>query len=183
MFDGEWTNDDSQIDQRAVLNEENLLLHNRVEELVVSDHGFNGDDWKELDLSYIPSLRVLQVGDECFKYVEEVELIGLKRLEKVVIGEECFTRRWEGNDPNRHFYLKDCERLKELKIGCFSFRDYSVCEIENLPSLEVIEIGKLNEGSVNFWFASLELKSDSERIEMMNRLAQFEITSILYGCV
>ena len=89
-----------------------------------------------------------------------------------------------GMNPNRHFYLKDCPKVKELRMGRKSFVDYSVCEIENLPSLEVIEIGKLNEGSVNFWFASkLELKSDSERIEMMNRLAQFEITSIRYGCV
>ena len=178
VFDGEWTNDDSQIDQRAVLNEENLLLHNRVEELVVSDHGFNGDDWKELDLSYIPSLRVLQVGDECFKYVEEVKLIGLKRLEKVVIGEECFTRRWEGNDPNRHFYLKDCERLKELKIGCFSFRDYSVCEIERVPSLEGIEMGDLIEACGNFYHASLELRSKWKGGRMMNRLAEAEIASL-----
>ena len=165
VFDGEWMNDDSKIDGRVVLTEENLLLHNRVEELVVSDRCFNRDGWRELDLSYIPDLRVLQVGDECFKYVDEVKLIGLKRLERVVIGEECFTRRWGGNDPNRHFYLKDCERLKELKIGCFSFRDYSVCEIERVPSLEGIEMGDLIETCSNFYYASLELRSDSQRVK------------------
>ena len=37
--------------------------------------------------------------------------------------------------------------------------DYSVCEIENVSSLEVIEMGELNEKSSNFWFASLELNS------------------------
>ena len=47
-------------------------------------------------------------------------------------------------------------------MGCLSFADYSVCEIENVPSLEVIEIGELNERSVNFCDASLELKSDSQ---------------------
>ena len=65
-------------------------------------------------------------------------------------------------NQNRHFYLKNCERLRELKIGCRSFSDYSVCEIENVDSLEVIEMGELNNDSVNFCEASLELKSDSQ---------------------
>ena len=63
-------------------------------------------------------------------------------------------------------------------MGRISFSDYSVCEIENVPSLEVIEMGELNEAIYNFRYASLELKSDSERTELMNRLAQFEITSL-----
>ena len=40
-----------------------------------------------------------------------------------------------------------------------------MCEIENVPSLEVIEMGELIEDSSNFWYASLELKSDSERMK------------------
>ena len=47
----------------------------------------------------------------------------------------------------------------------YSFSDYSVCEIENVPSLEVIEMGELNKKSCNFFTASLELKSDSERMK------------------
>ena len=52
--------------------------------------------------------------------------------------------------------------MRELKIGCWSFIDYSVCEIENVPSLEVIEMGDLNKLNYNFYFASLELKSSSQ---------------------
>ena len=84
-----------------------------------------------------------------------------------MIGKNSFTKQknsW-GNDPNRHFYLKNCERLRELKMGRYSFSDYSVCEIENMDSLEVIEMGDLNEYSVNFSSASLELKSDSQRMK------------------
>ena len=44
-------------------------------------------------------------------------------------------------------------------MGRYSFSDYDVCEIENVPSLEVIEIGTMNEASANFYCASLELKS------------------------
>ena len=45
-------------------------------------------------------------------------------------------------------------------MGRYSFSDYSVCEIENVPSLEVIEMGELNSDSDNFCYSSLELKSD-----------------------
>ena len=103
------------------------------------------------------------MGDDCFNEVVEVKLIGLKKLERVVIGKKCFAVE-RGSDPDGCFYLKDCERLRELKIGPYSFSDYSMCEIENMPSLEVIEIGDLNEWSENFWSASLELKSDSQRM-------------------
>ena len=117
----------------------------------------------------MPELKSIQMGDYCFRKTEELRLIGLKELERVVIGKTSFVKypysTADGMDPNRHFYLKNCKKLKELKIGCYSFMDYSVCEIENVPSLEVIEMGELNEESSNFYYASLELKSDSERMK------------------
>ena len=93
------------------------------------------------------------VGNDCFQSVGELKLIGLKKLEKVMIGEKCFMRNDYSSDPNRQFCLKECDALRELKIGNGSFNDYSVCEIDSLNSLEVIEIG-------GFRYASLELKSD-----------------------
>ena len=138
-----------------------------VTKLVIAAKCCNEKRVKEVDLGRFVSLKVFEVGDECFKYVKEVKMIGLNQLESVVIGENSFMRDinvWSEFTifPNRHFYLKDCERVKELKMGRFSFSDYSVCEIENVPSLEVIEMGQLNEDSNNFWYASLELKSDCD---------------------
>ena len=49
--------------------------------------------------------------------------------------------------------------LKSLKFGDYSFNDYTVCVIENVDALEVIEMGDLNEVSRNFYYASLELRS------------------------
>ena len=167
MFDGEWVNDDNQIEKRVVLNEENQLLHSHIEELIVESNSRNGIEWRALDLGFISHLRLFKVGDECFENVDEVKLIGLSKLERVVIEMNSFTKRKNscGNDSIRHFYLRNCERLRELKIGRYSFSDYSVCEIENVPSLEVIEMGELNEESYNFYCASLELKSDCERMK------------------
>ena len=166
VFNGEWMNDEH-LSKRVVLNKENQLLHNHIEELIVRDNSCNGIEWTALDLSFISHLRLFAVGDDCFKFVEEVKLIDLSKLECVVIGENSFTKeKYDYRyDPNRHFYLKNCERLRELKMGRYSFSDYSVCEIENVPSLEVIEMGELNERSYNFFYASLELKSDSERMK------------------
>ena len=127
----------------------------------VSDKCCNEEGLKELDLSGLMNLRELKVGNECFENVKEVKLIGLSELESVVIGMKSFTKVKYGSsyDPNRHFHLKDCPKLKSLKMGRFSFSDHSVCEIENVDALEVIEIGDLNEVSYNFFYASLELKS------------------------
>ena len=160
VYDGEWLNNEH-VEKRIVMNDKTQFLHSCIEELIVSDESCNGEEWNVLDLSFLPDLRLFEVGDECFKNVNEVKLIGLHALERVVIGKKCFNKdRW--NDPNRHFYLKDCEQLRELKMGPYSFMDYSVCEIANVPSLEVIEMGELNEYSRNFYYASLELKSAYE---------------------
>ena len=134
-----------------------------MEVMIVDSNVCNDECFTALDLSSISNLKVFEVGDYSFAFVEEVKLIGLKQLERVVIGMNCFTKEkysW-GYDPNRHFYLKNCERLRELKIGRYSFSDYSMCEIEKVSSLEMIEMGELNERGDNFCYASLELKSDS----------------------
>ena len=160
-------NDDNQIEKRVVLNEENQLLHSHIEELIVSNNSCNGSKWIALDLGFMFHLRVLEVGNDCFANVEEVKLIGLNQLESVVIGENSFTKKKNGTgkNSNRHFYLKNCERLRELRIGIWSFIDYSVCEIENVPSLEVIEMGDLNEETWNFRYASLKLKSVFQQVK------------------
>ena len=139
----------------------------RMEVFVISSKCCNGDEWKVLDVSELKWLKSIEIGDECFEKVNEVKLIGLNQLERVVIGQNSFTEHKFDikRNPDRRFYLRNCERLKELKIGRYSFSDYSVCEIENLPSLEVIRIGDLNYDSGCFPYASLELKSDSQRVK------------------
>ena len=140
-------------------------LDSSVETIIVDNNACNDDSFTELNLTRFVNLRVFEVGDYSFSYVEEVHLIGLSKLERVVIGKHCFTLpAWEGVNEDNSVYLKNCERLRELKIGHYSFADYSVIEIENVPSLEVIEMGELEDGS-NFSLASLELKSGNQRMK------------------
>ena len=141
-------------------------VNKSVTQLVIPSNCCNEAEWSVFDVSELKWLKSIEIGDDCFGNVEEVKLIGLKQLESVVIGKNSFTKYKNdtGNDATRHFYLKNCERVRELRIGCFSFSDYAVCEIKNVDSLEVIEMGDLNEKSGNFFYASLELKSDSHNI-------------------
>ena len=92
--------------------------------------------------------------------MDEVKIVGLAQLETVVVGKNSFTDTEGLKNPNRHFYLKNCPVVKELKIGTGSFSDYTVCEIEDAKALETIEIGNLKVISVNFFWADLVLRSD-----------------------
>ena len=166
-----------------IRSSELVTICSGVTQLTVGSDTCN-DEWLTvLDMTSILSLKRLRVGDHSFAHVKEVKLIGLNELESVVIGENCFTKCmccWSSSvNPNRHFQLKNCLRVRELKIGCGSFSAYSLCEIENLPSLEVIEMGELNRESLNYQGASLEWKSDSQREIMVNKLASFEVTPVL----
>ena len=114
-----------------------------------------------LNVSRLTSLQELSVGDYCFENVKELRLVGVSGLKRVAIGSNSFTKSKNGfgSDPNRRFQLKDCSALTELRVGRYSFSDYSVCEIENVNALEEIEFGDLKQVSPNFESASLELKS------------------------
>ena len=164
QYDGEWMNGE-QLSKRVVVNEENQFLHNHIEELIVSN-SCTGREWRALDLSLMPNLKEFIVGDNCFSCVYEVKLMGLNQLERVVIGKSSFAEESDCDKySNGHFYLKDCERVKELKIGRESFQEYAVCEIDGVPSLEVIEMGVPDEQSREFYRTErFELKSGSHRV-------------------
>ena len=141
-----------------------LSLDSTVTRIVVEKGCCNDAEISVWNLNRFLFLRELVVGDESFMYVKEVKLIGLSELESVEIGMNSFTRSKNGygQDPNRHFYLKNCPKLKSLKMGRYSFSDYTVIEIENVDALEAIEMGNANNleaESYNFHSASLELRS------------------------
>ena len=138
-----------------------LTLDSDVTEVIFNYRPLNSPSFTVLDLSRFKSVRRIVIGDESFMYVNEVNMTRLSQLESVEIGMNSFTqhKNSSGNDPNRHFYLKNCPKLKSLKMGRYSFSDYTVIEIENVDALEVIEMGELDDYSFVFYYASLELKS------------------------
>ena len=150
-----------------------------VEVITIGNNKCNGAN-ERIDLSKYVNLKNVSIGNECFENQDVLNLTGLHSLERVMIGENSFTmkKNSSGNDANRKLYVKNCDALKELKIGRYSFSDYSLIEIENVNSLELIEIGEVNDFSYNFYYASLELKSEWWLLLLMNRFTEIEITSI-----
>ena len=158
VYDGEWVNGDH-LETRGMLRDVNQLLHNCIQELIVPSHCCNEKEWKCVDFSLVSALRVLEVGDDCFKNVMELKLIGMKALERVVIGASSFM----GHKGS--FCLKKCPLIRELMIGHKSFWSYDLCEIEENDRLEVIEMGRVNDGSGSFYLASLIIRGGSQRVK------------------
>lgn len=157
------SNPDANVHKKAEL----MKLSSAVTQLIVDCDCCNDKALKKLAFSKWPLLSVIEIGSYSFKHVDVVELNGLSRLERVVIGRNSFSKQKSsiGNYPAGRFYLKDCEKVRELKIGRYSFNDYGVCAIENDASLEEIEMGEVTTENYNFYYASLSLKSRSERME------------------
>ena len=132
-----------------------------MEVITVGDGMCKGEN-ERIDLSKYVNLKNVSIGNKCFFYQDVLNLNGLHSLERVMIGMNSFTmkKNSSGNDANRKLYVKNCDALKELKIGGYSFSDYSVIEIENVNSLELIEMGDMSIESYNFAYASLKLKSE-----------------------
>ena len=70
------------------------------------------------------------------------ELDGLNELESVVIGKESFmySRYYERNDGSCR--IVNCPKLKSIQIRHWSFKDYHSFELNNLSSLQSIDIGR-----------------------------------------
>ena len=160
LYDGDWI-EDHHMNRRVEMKEgmDSVFLHTQVEEIIVEDGISCESDCKRLDLSLLTNLRVFIVGEGCFGCVSELTLTNLNRLEVVLIGKSSFTNNNANNENSHRFCLRDCERLRKVKIDCFAFRDYSVCEIENLNRLEELEIGKFAEESRCFRSSSFLLRS------------------------
>lgn len=158
-----------------------LVLFSRVNHV----HSSNWIDLPQLELS---NAEFKQQGELCsftfggkewcmdVKSVQSLELIGLKSIKRMIIGDGTFTNYKEGFgcDSKHHFCvkgsgsasdvvrdglrseLKDNNATRELRIGRYSFSDYASCEIENC-AFTSIAIGNLTEQSYNFYYATLQL--------------------------
>ena len=129
------------------------------ETIIVADGSCNNDDGAtELDLSRFENLTSLIVGDNCFIYVTTMNVVGMDNLESIRIGMHSFNNYEEADYS---FSVKNCSSLKELRIGPGSFGNWNSTAFENLPSLEVIQIGYMHSYvDSSFLYASLELKSE-----------------------
>ena len=86
---------------------------------------------------------------------------GLNRLKTIKIGNNSFTQKknWYGNDASKSFHILNCESLKSIQIGEYSFSDFAgEFELKNLPQLQSIQIGTIGNDSYNFYGSSFVIR-------------------------
>ena len=93
-----------------------VLLDENVEVIEVKNGVCNDEDFDEWSMEDYARLRELIVSDECFHFVKDLKIVGLNALEKVEIGKQCFCKANGGV-----FEMRECEKLKSVRIGDGSF--------------------------------------------------------------
>ena len=93
-----------------------VLLDENVEGIEVKNGVCNNEAFDEWSMEEYVRLRELIVCNECFQFVRDVRIVGLNALEKVEIGKQCFCEASGGV-----FEMRNCERMRSVKIGDGSF--------------------------------------------------------------
>ena len=104
---------------------------------------------------------------------------GLNRLRTIKIGKNSFTQNKNScrNDKSKSFHILNCESLKSIQIGEYSFNDYAGIqigeysfndyagefELKNLPRLQSIQMS-----SYNFYNNSFVIRGINIDIEYCN---------------
>ncbi|KAK8792079.1 hypothetical protein WA171_002336 [Blastocystis sp. BT1] len=125
-----------------------------VEDLRFEDYSQVDSSVLSFNLSPFSHLKSVTIGDDSFGSPIEFIANELNELISIDIGMNSFTRsrmscaeRW-----NREFHVKNCGCLRELIIGRYSFSDYCVFDLSNLPQLRTISIGTVDRSN-NFYYA------------------------------
>ena len=162
VYEGDWMNNRPMKKRVEVsYDEESKLTYPlNTEELIIVEYAFCDRHMKKLDLSIFSKLRVLEIDEGCFSNVVSTHIEGFDRLEAVRIYSSCFEVNDDWGEGRGKFFLCDCPALKEFVVGEKSFANCTVCEMRNLPSLETISIGSVEEEEADcFWYSSLVLRS------------------------
>ena len=135
-----------------------LTIDNHTESIGIVNNSFN-EVKSFVPPFFLHSLKRIVIGDDCFERVRLFELNGLIELESVVIGEESITILKDlcgyscFKEVDGCFRIVSCPILKSIQIGDYSFGDYRLFELNNLPSLQSIDIGYC----CFYWIPSLSL--------------------------
>ena len=116
-------------------------LTNSSNTMIIPNGYFNGNSIATFNISNIGVLKSIVIGDNCFGKVRVFELDGLSELESVVIGQKSF-RIGSSERSDGSCRIVNCPKLKSIQIGYRSLEDYQSIELNNLPSLQSIDMGE-----------------------------------------
>ena len=93
--------------------------------------------------------------------MQTFQIDGLNRLKTIKIGINSFTQNKNscGDDKSKSFHILNCESLESIEIGEYSFSDFGgEFELKNLPQLQSIHIGTVENESCNFFNSSFVIR-------------------------
>ena len=159
-------------------------IESSVTSITIPDWTCNDSEFVKFDFSQFTQLQSLEIGDDCFGFVNLFRINGLSLLKRLKIGKNSFTLvkepeidgnsdEAEGklNNSARSFHITNCEQLESIRIAECSFCDFAgEFELGNLPALKTLKIGTIGRWSFNFFWSSFVVRDlpKLETIELGN---------------
>ena len=143
------------------MNIDSQLIDHSVTSIVISNALYGNLFISTFSLNQYTHLESVSIGNGCFGSIRTFQIDGLNRLKTIKIGNNSFTQKKNGagNDKSKSFHLLNCESLKSIQIGEYSFSDFAgEFELKNLPQLQSIQIGKIGSNSYNFCYSSFVIR-------------------------
>ena len=148
------------------------FIQSSVISIVIPPWTCNDVDYTIFDFSRFSAVESICIGHHCFRSVQTFQIDGLNRLKSLKIENDSFFQldkfNWreilqnatkETVNLSKSFHILNCESLESIGIGEYSFCDFAgEFELKNLPQLQSIQIGKINEISANFYASSLVIR-------------------------
>ena len=107
-------------------------------------------------MSAFKLIKSIEIGNDNFFYAKAFLFYDLLKLQHLIVGSNSFTQTKNsyGYDKSKSFHILNCESLKSIQIGEYSFSDFGgEFELKNLPQLQSIQIGSYHIfGSVSYSF-------------------------------
>ena len=132
-----------------------------IRSVILANNSWNDRDYTIFDFSRFTEVESIEIGDDCFGSVKTFKIDGLNQLHTINIGNNSFTqgKNSYGNDKSKSFHILNCESLKSIEIGEYSFSDFAgEFELKNLPQLQSIQIGTIGSDSFNFRYSSFVIR-------------------------
>ena len=100
-----------------------------------------GSELSVFDTDCLQRIERLEIGSDCFKQVTEFVIDRLNELKSVITKKESF--HLDGNTKcGSKCVITNCDQLREIHIGEYSFNHYESFECKNLPSLISIQLDR-----------------------------------------
>ena len=147
-------------------------IDSSITSIIIPNWTCNDIDYTIFDFSRFNIVESIVIGDDCFESVQTFQIEGLNRLKSLKIENYSFTQvkqaewndDWDkssnrANNQSKSFHILNCESLKSIQIGEFSFSDFAGdFELKNLPQLQSIQIGSVGSRSRNFYWSSFVIR-------------------------